>query len=90
MSEPIKKGDMATIISGALGTGGPNVGKVVTVGTLQGEHSVHGRIWRVHGDGLTTEFGAVGSELDCAQSWLKKIEPPKPKDLAKVKELEHG
>ncbi len=78
MSEPIKSGDHAIIIEGAPGTTGPNVGKRVRVGLLQGEHSVYGRIWRVHGEGLTTEYGAAGTELDCAQSWLKKIEPPAP------------
>ena len=77
MSEPIKAGDMAEIIEGALGTTGPNIGKVVRVGQFQGEHSRYGRIWRVHGEGLTTEYGATGTELDCAQSWLRKIEPPK-------------
>lgn len=73
---PIKKGDRAEIIAGALGDKGPNVGKQVTVGLLQGEHSQHGRIWRVHGEGLVTEYGAVGNECDCAAAWLRKIEPP--------------
>lgn len=76
MSEPIKSGDHATIIAGALGDKGPNIGKRVRVGSFQGEHSKHGRIWRVHGEGLVTEYGATGSELDCAQAWLRKIEPP--------------
>ena len=76
MSEPIKKGDMATIIQGALGKHGPNVGKTVRVGMLQGEHSQHGRIWRVRGEGLVTEYGVKCTEFDCAQSWLRKIEPP--------------
>jgi hypothetical protein len=76
MKEPIKQGDRAHIIEGALGTKGPNIGKAVTVGTCQGEHSQHGRIWRVHGEGLTTEYGAKGTELDCAAAWLRKIEPP--------------
>jgi len=75
MSEPIKTGDTAIIIRGALGASGPNVGKRVRVGLLQGEHSVHGRIWRVHGSGLVTEYGAVGDELDCAASWLLKADP---------------
>lgn len=78
MREPIKSGDIADIVEGALGTMGPNIGKRVRVGLLQGEHSVHGRIWRVHGDGLTTEYGATGSELDCAQAWLRKVEPDAP------------
>ena len=76
MSEPIKSGDQATIIEGALGTKGPNIGKQVRVGLRMGEHSQHGVIWRVHGTGLTTEYGAMGTELDCAQSWLLKIDAP--------------
>ena len=76
MIEPIKSGDTAEIIAGALGDKGPNVGKRVTVGKFQGEHSQYGRIWRVHGHGLVTEYGATGNELDCAQAWLRKIEPP--------------
>lgn len=76
MNEPIKAGDLADIIAGALGDKGPNIGKRVRVGMRQGEHSKHGTIWRVHGEGLTTEYGATGTELDCAQSWLRKVEPP--------------
>lgn len=79
MNEPIKTGDRATIIAGALGGAGPNVGKQVTVGALRGEHSHYGRIWRVHGEGLTTEFGGVGNSLDCAASWLRKDPPVEPK-----------
>lgn len=87
MKEPIKSGDMAEIIAGALGTTGPNVGKQVRVGLLQGEHSQYGRIWRVHGEGLTSEYGATGNEVDCAQDWLRKIEPPKtPGESTKTKE----
>ena len=44
MSEPIKTGDRATIIAGALGDKGPNVGKRVTVGSLRGGHSQRGRL----------------------------------------------
>lgn len=76
MNEPIKSGDQAEIIAGALGNTGPNIGKRVSVGQLRGEHSQYGRIWRVHGAGLVTEFGAVGDQLDCAQGWLRKIQPP--------------
>jgi hypothetical protein len=75
MSEPIKKGDRCEVIAGALGTQGPNVGKHVTVGQVRGDHSVHGRIWRCHGEGLVTEFGALGTEADFAQSWLRKLPP---------------
>ena len=77
MSEPIKSGDIAVIVAGALGDKGPNIGKTVTVGTLRGEHSKYGRIWAVSGENLVTEYGAVGSSLDCAAIWLRKIEPPR-------------
>jgi hypothetical protein len=79
MTEPIKNGDRAHIIAGALGDKGPNVGKAVTVGEFRGEHSKYGRIVRVHGEGLISEYGAVGSELDCAVAWLRKIDPEKLK-----------
>ena len=74
--KPIQAGDHAEIIEGALGTKGPNVGKKVRVVNLRGEHSEHGRIWKVEGEGLISEYGAVGTTVDCAQSWLRKIEPP--------------
>lgn len=84
MNEPLKKGDLAEIIAGALGDKGPNIGKRVTVGDTVGPgHSVHGRIVRVHGAGLVTEYGAVGSEVDCAVAWLRKINPP-PAPLQRV------
>lgn len=75
MQEPIKSGDRCEVIAGALGREGPNVGKHVIVGELRGEHSEHGRIWRCHGEGLVTEFGAFGNEADFAQSWLRKLPP---------------
>jgi hypothetical protein len=75
MNEPIKSGDRCEVIAGALGSEGPNVGKLVTVGELRGEHSEHGRIWRCHGQGLVTEFGALGNQADFAQSWLRKLPP---------------
>lgn len=74
--KPIQAGDHAEIIEGALGTKGPNVGKKVRVVALRGEHSEYGRIWKVEGEGLVSEYGAVGNSVDCAQSWLRKIQPP--------------
>ena len=87
MSEPIKTGDRATIIAGALGDKGPNVGKRVTVGSLRGEHSQHGRIWRVHGEGLITEYGFEGTEVDCAAAWLRKDPPPLARHNPQHKEI---
>ena len=71
--KPIQAGDHAEIIEGALGTKGPNVGKTVLVIALRVEHSELGRIWKVQGEGLITEYGAVGTTVDCAQSWLRKL-----------------
>ena len=56
--KPIQAGDHAEIIEGALGTKGPNVGKKVRVVCLRGEHSEHGRIRKVEGEGLISEYGA--------------------------------
>lgn len=81
MNEPIKTGDECEVVCGALGTQGPNVGKTVTVTSLQGEHSEYGRIWRCTGKELITEYGATGIACDFAQSWLRKI-PPQPLDMA--------
>jgi hypothetical protein len=44
---------------------------MVRVMCLRGEHSEYGRIWKVEGEGLISEYGAVGSTVDCAQSWLR-------------------
>lgn len=81
MNEPIKAGDPCIVIAGALGMDGPNVGKRVVVEHLQGEHSQFGRIWRcvgVKGVQLVSEYGALGSHADFAQSWLRKLPPVGP------------
>lgn len=83
-----QRSDKAVIIAGALGTTGPNVGKVVTIGQRQGEHSLYGTIWRVYGDNLVTEYGVMCAELDCAQSWLRKVEPEGAPDATKSTEKE--
>jgi hypothetical protein len=59
------------------GTDGLNLGKIVKIASLQGEHSQLGRIWRcavVNGQ-LITEYGAVGITADFAQDWLEPIPP---------------
>jgi hypothetical protein len=78
MSEPIKANDRCEVIAGALGVRGPNVGKTVIVNCLRGEHSVFGRIWRCSGKDLVSEFGAVGTHSEFAQSWLRKLPPTEP------------
>ena len=77
--EPIKAGDLCHVISGLNGAASPNIGLVVHVISLQGEHSKYGRIWRCEAE--YGEAGQLGDKvpyghLDFAQDWLKKIEPP--------------
>lgn len=76
MQEPLKKGDLAEVIDGALGPRGPNIGKTVTVGVSMGEHSQYGRIVRCHGSMLISEYGVITDNLDFAVCWLRKIENP--------------
>lgn len=59
------------------GTDGLNVGKLVEVTQLRGEHSEHGRIWRCRAIDcqLVTEYGGVGITADFAQSWLQPLPP---------------
>lgn len=81
MKQPIKRGDRAIIINSVDGVNGHTVGKEVTVGQWVGEHTEYGNIWRVHGEGLISEYGGVGDSVDCAQSWLQKIDPEEPKKV---------
>lgn len=83
MNQPIKAGDVCLVLQG-LGQGkSPNVGLVVVVAQLQGEHSRLGRIWRCTGPGIKqlTETGAYADTgwADFPVSWLQKLEPPKTK-----------
>ena len=92
MKTPIKTGDSAIIIiSGCFEKDSPNLGKQVTVGLVKGHHSEYGPIWIVHGEGLISEYGAVGNTIQCAADWLQKIEPP-IESLEKeiTKEIEYG
>ena len=82
----IQAGVQAEIIGGVLEPS-PNLGKRVTVLQLRGEHSQHGRIWRVRGENLVTEYGAVGDEIDCAQQWLRRIDDDEPVFSRDVDEL---
>ncbi len=83
MNEPIKAGDLCVVVSGAFGTDSPNKGKIVTVRSLKGDHSEHGRIWQCAGNGLTSEYGGSGMFADFAVSWLRKIPPTQKKDSEK-------
>lgn len=83
MREPIKAGDQAEVIGGMGGRKSPNLGLVVKVQALRGEHSQWGRMWRctgadikqLHESGL---YYVTTDSADFAQDWLRKIEPDTP------------
>ena len=92
MSEPIKKGDICLVITGLGRHKSPNVGLLVNVESLQGEHSEHGRVWRCSGAGIK-QLGDSGEYIithwaDFPANWLQKLEGPKIKP--KEREVEHG
>lgn len=80
MREPIKAGDLAEVIDGMRGKASPNLGLIVRVLSYEGDHTVYGPIWRCEVEFV--ELGQFGSRhtpgtAHFAQSWLRKIEPPK-------------
>ena len=79
MSEPIKTGDICDVVAALGQHRTPNLGRRVTVISLQGEHSQHGRIWRCAGEGVQqlTDAGTYVTMgwADFAQSWLRKVPP---------------
>lgn len=101
MTEPHKPGQPCRIINSSSGTEGHTVGKKVVTVFLHdvpllvddystGAHRVInlGPIWRVRGEGLISNYGGVGDEVDCAQCWLEVEEPEPPKVQTTVKEKE--
>lgn len=80
MKEPIKAGDLAEVINGLLGEKSPNLGLIVKVLHMAGEHSLYGRIWACDAEFATRgQPGAEGippNVVEFAQDWLRKIEPP--------------
>ena len=89
--KPIQTGDLCLVTSALGQKKSPNVGLIVKVVSLQGEHSQHGRIWRCSGEGVVqlSDNGAYVPTgwADFAQSWLQKIDAPKAKDKADTLEL---
>lgn len=72
----IKPGILCRVIGGALHPS-PNLGKIVTVSTYQGEHTLWGDVWRCTGEDLVSEYGVKAIALDFAADWLeplKKVE----------------
>lgn len=77
MNEPIKTGDRCLVIDGTLKHKSPNIGKIVTVKSLQGEHSTLGRIWHCNGVDLIQFDGSTSTSADFPTDWLQKLNPPK-------------
>jgi hypothetical protein len=81
---PIQAGDTCRVIEKKSN----NFGKTVKVVSLQGEHSVLGRIWRCEGEGLEhykpREGNFFQSWADFPAAWLEKALPMP----AKTKQLE--
>ena len=50
--KPIQSGDTCQVIQGLGRSKSPNLGLTVTVVSLQGEHSQHGRVFRCKGVGV--------------------------------------
>jgi len=95
MSKPIESGCLAEVIFGLSGLDSPNIGLIVRVVSLQGEHTQHGRIWRCKAE--YAERGQPGVNVppgysDFAQNWLRRIDEDKtkPKELIKEMEKENG
>lgn len=92
MKEPIKAGDLAEVVGGLLGEKSPNLGLIVKVVSLRGEHSQLGRIWACDAEYATKGQQGTdqlpGNLVDFAQDWLRKIEPPPLPSKTKQKDLE--
>jgi len=73
----IKPGITAKVIAGAMHPS-LNFGKIVTVSSYQGEHTLHGPIWRCTGTNLISEYGIVGIAMDFAEDWLEPVNPDNP------------
>lgn len=102
-NSPISAGDRAEVIWGVLGEKSPNLGLIVKVLSYIGDDPVFGRIWRCEAeyaemwkdqeganDAARSRKSPPGT-ADFAQSWLRKIEPPKDvesKDTEATKEKE--
>jgi hypothetical protein len=86
MKRPISKGDLCEVIDGVYKSKSPNIGKMVTVESLQGNHSQLGVIWRCSGPNLVAfnDDGMGTGTADFPAIWLRRIDPPP----MPVKELE--
>lgn len=97
----VEAGDLAVIIDSANGEKGPSVGReVIVLAFREGStanydihHQTLGKIWPIRsrdGQPLYTEHGGSGMEIDCADRWLRKIEPVPPTPEKKKVEEDLG
>jgi hypothetical protein len=70
----LKQGVLCEVVGGVLYPS-PNLGKIVETVAVQGEHALHGTIWRCkgHGKDLVSEWGVVAIAMDFAEDWLKPL-----------------
>lgn len=92
MNKPIKAGDVCEVIGGLGRSKSPNIGLRVTVKSLQGEHSQHGRIWRCDGKGVKQITSACTyietGWADFPVTWLRKLPPESPPAEAMTRKRE--
>ncbi|MCY1208400.1 hypothetical protein D9M72_200250 [compost metagenome] len=98
MAEPTRPGQKCRIIGSTLGTDGHCVGKEVVTVFLHdqplrkesgGVIVDMGAVWRVRGQGLLSEFGGAGEEVDCLAIWLEVADDPQQgKTTTTTKDLE--
>lgn len=90
LTRPISKGDVCLIVDGVLKQKSPNVGKTVTVQSMQGNHSTLGVVWRCTGPDLTSynDMKPPDGAVDVPAIWLKRIDPPPAPSKTMSKDLE--
>ena len=94
MKDKLEPGDLAIVIKSINNKA---VGKIVTCLSMDGEHSLLGRMWLVEsGSPLSVVGGDVVRRAHMPEDWLKKIPkdplPDEEEDLSldKTKELEEA
>jgi hypothetical protein len=87
---PISAGDVCLVVDGVLKQKSPNIGKQVTVRSLQGQHSSLGNIWRCAGPELVSfnDDKPPDGCIDFAACWLQRIDPPEGPAKVVEKSLE--
>lgn len=89
MSDSLKPGDLAIVIKSMTGK---MDGSIVTCISMDGEHSLYGRIWLIeNGRPISVVGGDVTRRAHVPEKWLKKIpsDPlPDEEDVFRVEKLD--